>query len=162
MTSTMKITQIESGHCKNIGFTYQQKISQFMDNDTLTGHFEDMMTNAILNESSPPVYFPDFMFSETTAKIVYLSNEINAMSKKLKLNFETGLLKTIIAKYIELYTLAEFYMNNEASYPIKNDSLIRELHNKSYDCTQLCSDCNYVDKDNLLFNVMYKFCSNSY
>jgi hypothetical protein len=158
----MKITQLENEYCTSIPFSYQMKISSFLEHNKLTKHFEYMFTSKIFAENSAPVYFPEFMFSETTAKIVYLSNEINALTNRLCQIFETSTLKSIINKYIELYVLAEIYMKNEASLPVKNDHLVIELLKRSYDCTQLCSDCKYVDKDNLLFDAMYKFCSKSY
>jgi hypothetical protein len=147
----MKITQLENEYCASISFSYQIKVSSFLYHSKLTRHFEDMFISKIFADNSAPIYFPEFIFSKTTAKIVYLSNEINALTNRINKNFETRTFKSIIAKYIELYVLAETYMKNEASYPIKDDSMVIELQNKSYDCKSLCSKFNYVDKDNILF-----------
>lgn len=162
MTTFAKMTQFENIEVTNIKFPYEIEISEFLNYEPLVDYFEDTLCSKLFAENSSPIYFPEFKFSSITAKMVFISNEINALTNVIYRKFDNEKLEKIISKYIELYTLGESYMRNESSYPIREDKMIIALQEKSYDCSFLCSKFDYLEKDDVLFNAMYKFCSKSY
>lgn len=162
MSTVMRMTQLNDKDTTDIKFPYLINISSLLDYHPLVDYFEDILRSKYFAQNCRNIYFPEFIFSPTTAKIIYISNEINALTNSVYRKFDKDILELIISKYIDLFTQAEIYMNNEASHPVKMDSMVIELHKKSYDCSFLCSRFDYIEKDNTLFNVMYKFCSKSY
>lgn len=140
-------------------FSYLENISCFVDYSPLTDYFKDDTLDGVKKQ---PIYFPKYKFSYTTAKIVYLSNEINALTEILNEEYDDNILETVISKYVDLFTMAEFYVVNEASTPIREDTLVDVLRLKPLQCNELCYKYSYIEKDNSLFDAKYGFSSKIY
>lgn len=143
----------------NIHFSYQLQVSSYVDYTPLTEHFIDMFGGFY----TKPIYFPKYIFSYTTARIVYLSNYINALTMLLNHRFDAKKFKLLISKFIELFTLAGKYItNNLETNLVTKKSIIDALKMKPYECDEVCRNFNYLDNDNKLFEAEYSFTSISY
>jgi hypothetical protein len=143
----------------NINFSYQLQVSSFVNYTPLTEHFIDMFGGFY----TKPIYFPKYIFSYATARVVYLSNYINALTMILNHRFDAKHFELLISKFIELFTLAGKYVtNNKETNLVTKKSIIDALKNKPYECDEVCRKFNYVDNDNKLFEAEYSFTSINY
>ena len=152
----MNMHSVEIMEHANIHFPYQMEVASFVNYKPLIKHFR----NGKHNVSS--IYFPKFKFSYTTSKIVYLSNEINALTELLNIRYDFDLIQEIISKYKALFIMARFYINSEATVPIRSDEMVNALRSKATECDNICYEYDYIETDNSLFDAKYGFCSKIY
>jgi hypothetical protein len=145
----------------NIKFPYEIEVSNYIDYIPLTNYIIDSFNGSFL--SSKPIYFPKYVFSDSTAKIVYLSNYINALTFMVQNNFDENKYRLLMATFIELFTLVKMYIQNEDEKNlVTKKNIIRALKPKQKEYRIAQDLFRNVEKDNLLLNNKYLITSTNY